>query len=384
VDRKRRQRSLLPAPTSALRRGGARPDPRRSFCRHNRILYGGGSSLPHLQSECLDSEMTMLSEQIPSNPTAPYGPTQEESLVVTVPVSLLKDEALVRQCGVNRAHVQFLAQLEGRWSPILIARDSFQIIDGIHRLHAARLLGLAEIECAFFDGQPEAAYVEAIRRNAQHGLVLTLKDRKHAAAQLLRFGFPWSDRRIARLVGMSPTTVGSIRAEISCMNDPVGRIAARRIGVDGRQRPTDKAAAYQRISDAIRSDPHGSLRKLAARANTSPESVRKVRNRLFAEDRDGGPTCRPGELRVLPSLVQELAPEPSDSKWETDSALASTDSGKKFIEWFEGLRIDDEWHTYVSDLPRSRLYEISDEARRRARCWTEFAEAVENRVMGRH
>jgi ParB-like chromosome segregation protein Spo0J len=360
------------------------PHTRSRFCRHNRIHYGGGSPLPHVQSECLDSEMTMLSEQIPSNVMVPYVPDQEELEVVTVPVSLLRDEALVRQGGVNRAHVQFLAQLEGRWPPILIARDSFQIIDGIHRLHAARLLGFVEIECTFFDGQPEAAYVEALRRNAQHGLVLTLKDRKHAAAQLLRFGFRWSDRRIAGLVGISPTTVGGIRTEISCTNDPVGLIAARRIGVDGRQRPTDKAAAYQRISAAIRSDPHGSLRKLAARADASPESVRKVRNRLFAEGEDGEAACRPGELRALPRLVQELPPEPSDSKWETDSALASTDSGKKFIEWFEGLHIDHEWHTYVSDLPRSRLYEISDEARRRARCWTEFAEAVENRVLGQH
>ncbi len=39
---------------------------------------------------------------------------------------------------------------------------------------------------------------------------------------------------------------------------------------------------------------------------------------------------------------------------------------------------------YAASVPLSRVYEVSDEARRRALFWAQFAERVESRAKRRH
>ena len=131
---------------------------------------------------------------------------------VMVPVADLAAGSLFREGGLCPEHVERLVGLGGSWPPIVVMRSGGMIVDGAHRVAAARRLGLARLEAVFFDGGVEAAFVEFLRRNVAHGLLLTLQERKHAAVRVLRVHRAWSDRRVAELCGISPKTVGRLRA----------------------------------------------------------------------------------------------------------------------------------------------------------------------------
>ena len=64
-------------------------------------------------------------------------------------------------------------------------------------------------------------------------------------------------------------------------------------------------------------------------------------------------------------------------------ALASAEEGARFVVWFTRTAIDNECNEWVEVLPVSRVYEIADEARRRADHWNAFAAALERRVSRR-
>jgi hypothetical protein len=132
----------------------------------------------------------------------------------------------------------------------------------------------------------------------------------------------------------------------------------------------------QRIAAAIRSHPTDSLRRIAAQVGSSPETVRKVRNAMMAD-----PPCV-AYKRANP-LDPEHGGDDLDSRWTGDVALVSTDVGKAFSDWFERTCIDDDWQSHVDAPPLGRVYEIADEARRRAKGWADFAEAVEKRARER-
>jgi hypothetical protein len=56
-----------------------------------------------------------------------------------------------------------------------------RVIDGMYRLLAARMRGDSEIEARFFEGDDASSYVLAVKSNVEHGLPLSLADRKVAA-----------------------------------------------------------------------------------------------------------------------------------------------------------------------------------------------------------
>ena len=199
----------------------------------------------------------------------------------------LQVKAPYRESGVSEAHVARLVELDGGWPPILVSRDDRVVIDGLHRVAAARILGWETIDASLFDGGPDAAVVEFIRRNMHHGLPLTLRDRKQAAGRLLIAHPEWSDRRIAELCVVSPKTVGRLRR--SLVDLPAEEIpqldTGFRIGRDNKRRPTDRALARQRVAEALDAHPSGSLRSLAAQAGVSRETVRHVRGRRATDAR---------------------------------------------------------------------------------------------------
>jgi hypothetical protein len=64
-----------------------------------------------------------------------------------------------------------------------------------------------------------------------------------------------------------------------------------------------------------------------------------------------------------------------------DRALSSTPEGTFFGEWFDKTRVsDDDCDEHRLSVPLSRIYEVADEARRRAMVWTNFARRLEARV----
>lgn len=318
----------------------------------------------------------------------------------------------------DQRHVAALAEVIDQVPPIVVHRPTMRVIDGVHRVHAARSLGRETIRALLFDGDEVAANIEAVRSNVTHGKPLTLAEREAAAVHIVQLVPDWSDRRIAGVSGLSPKTVARLRARAT-----VDSAQSRaRVGRDGRLRPVDPTEVRRRVAEAVRSDPEASTRAIAARTGASQATVRDVRQRLSrglseliarprrgrkeadrsldepgADDaqRDGEPAGdddpddpedpdHPGghddhddrggvavgePVALTNGAGNGLAPGPG--------SIPATD----FATWFEQHRIDEaDWQRFVHGLPISRVYEVADSCRRFSAAWRAFAIALEDRA----
>jgi hypothetical protein len=273
----------------------------------------------------------------------------------------------VRGGSIDSRHVERLIERAEAWPPLLVRRSDNTIVDGHYRFHAAKLMGLSRIECVYFDGDEAGVFIEAVRRNVDHGLPLTLADRKCAARRILGMHPEWSDRRIADVCVLSHVTVGSLRAAHEPPLGHVYQLDTRR-GRDGKARPVDPSARRRRVHDAILAHPTASLREIARMTETSHETVRTVKNAAMS-----------GGLKVAdPVMVRAV--EPPRSSPAADPAFTSTDHGTAFAAWFARTDISQSSCEFVDAVPLSRVYEIEAEARRRAAAWLHFAGALAARA----
>jgi len=308
----------------------------------------------------------------------------ESGSPVEIPLSQLKAGNSPRFAGVTLSHVAVLAQVEEHWPPILVSRSTGEIIDGMHRYQAALQMGRTTIKCTFFDGDAAEIFVESVRMNIHHGLPLSLREREEAALRVLEFYPNWSDRRIAGLCGLAGGTVQRLRRRSSAQTAQLNR----REGHDGRVRRLDREELRRETANALRSRPTASLREIARIVGTSPATVRNVRTKLSAQSTSIGEQNEIASFRPTTERIDqdsnELSPRslrPVDD-WHGDSALQSMDSAAPFLEWFSRTAVVREALNQVGAVPLSRIYEVADEARRRARFWTDFAEELEGRVRG--
>jgi hypothetical protein len=283
-----------------------------------------------------------------------------------VRVATLRVVQWTREAGLDRAHVAALEQSNGEWDPILIWGRHDVVIDGAHRVEAARRMGIASLRAHRFRGSADDAFVAAVRRNSRHGLPLAMEDRLRATRRILSRRPERSDRWIGDVCAVSAKTVARLRAELR--TDPQMPALDSRVGRDGRVRPLRAAQARERILAALERDPAGSLRAVAAAAGASPETVRKVRRQLAAADD-----------RVLADSKEPLESDSSETRTQlrSDNALSDTE----FMQWFLSKSIDD-WTNFVDSIPLSRVYLVAGAARERAEQWANFALALERRTQG--
>jgi len=297
---------------------------------------------------------------------------------VEIPISEVTFGDNLRGMGLDEAHVALLMEASGQWPPVLVWGTANLLVDGHHRVEAARRLGHGHVLASRFTGSAEDAYLESLRRNISHGLPLTLEDRRRAARRVLGRHPHWSDRRIAALCGLSGKTVARLRREVhqvAAAGAGAGVVVDmdRRVGRDGRRRPVHMADLAERVERALRENPGASLRAVAAAAGgVSPETVRRARARVMARGADhaaaGAGLAAERPLRAM-------------RDWADDRALAASDDMAEFARWLSSTDVDDDhWRPYVWTIPVGRIYEIVDEARRRARCWASFASLLECRV----
>ena len=85
--------------------------------------------------------------------------------------------------------------------------------DGYHRIAAAELAGLNEIEAEVRPGTVRDARLHGLGANGKHGLPLSNADKRRAVALMLDDPewAGWSDRKIAKWVGCSNTLVSQMR-----------------------------------------------------------------------------------------------------------------------------------------------------------------------------
>lgn len=137
--------------------------------------------------------------------------------------------------------------------------DGGLLVDGFHRVEAAKRLGLEEIEAKQHKGDRRAALVFAAIANTDHGKPLTQKERRAAAERLLD-NTDWSHVEIARRLGTAPRTVDYIVDE---------RVVRSQICDPGKLSPSH----FVEISVA----PENHWQPLADRAAESDWTAREVR-----------------------------------------------------------------------------------------------------------
>lgn len=287
----------------------------------------------------------------------------------------------VRDKAVEEEQLLRLMELGGRWVPILVWRDHNTVLDGVHRVEAARRLGLDSIAVTWFCGSPEEAFIEAVVRNVRHGLPLTMAERLRASGRILRDHSEWSDRRIAAICAVSDKTVARLRGDIPRGAFVPPQPVAERVGRDGKRRPTQSMQKRAQVAEVLRQNPGAPLRAIAAATGVSPETVRGVRLRLETEEHV---TCRdsvsPG---IRPTArITKVRFDRSRGGQHTlrDPAFLSESSSRSFAAWFDSFAIDEEWRDHIREVPLSRVYEVADEARRRAKQWSQMARALEERA----
>lgn len=295
--------------------------------------------------------------------------------VVQVRLSDLREGVTPRLDGEDPNHVRVLADIFESLPPIVVHRESMTVIDGYHRVRAARLLQLAEVSAVLFEGDDAAAYLESVRLNIAHGKPLTLRERERAATQIAETHPDWSDRRIAQLCGVSPKTVARSRQASSEENPHL----TVRVGRDHKRRPTDPAALRLKVAEHLKAAPDASLEAVARATGSSRGTVRDVRERLRTH-RDVVPQGLKRRRRY--SNVRAETDEPALSQPasapQPEKARSSIASPEGFAEWFAATDVRDELcQAYAAVIPGEKLPSVAVEARRRAATWNRFADIVE-------
>lgn len=289
---------------------------------------------------------------------------------VVVPLSCLVSGTSPRRRGEDGGHARMLADLGDALPPIIVHRPTMRVIDGMHRLRAARLRGADKIEVRFFDGDEDSAFVLAVRMNIAHGLPLSPGDRKAAADRIIASYPQWSDRAIASATGLSAPTVAARRRRLTENNLQPDT----RIGLDGRVRPTDSASRRQAAVQALADNPGASLREVARKVGLSPETVRQLRAQAAARGGTAGrqPSSRGGERARAGSMaLRGLLGDP---------AFRSTDSGRALLRLLCGsAAVHDNGADYIDKTPTHCLSRLAEAARASARDWENFAAGVERR-----
>jgi ParB-like chromosome segregation protein Spo0J len=308
--------------------------------------------------------------------------------VVQVEIDSLLEGGSPRTSGESHEHVELLAGAEQELPPIVVHRSTMRVIDGTHRLRAARLRGERTIAVRFYDGSEGDAFVLAVKLNIAHGLPLSLADRKRAAGRIIGSHPRWSDRMIASVAGISAKTVAEMRGRM----EPDAARDLPRIGKDGRVRSVDGTMGRKVAYDLITRNPGLSLRQIAREAGISPETARDVRNRL---NRGEGPL--PGgrskemqeaghvKTRQLglfgefdPRRTQVRPPAVIVERLKADPALRFNESGRDLLRLLTIHSIPAEDLSKIMDsVPPHCQGIVAQLARDCAEVWTEFAMRME-------
>jgi len=209
----------------------------------------------------------------------------------------------VRSTLIDSQWVSHLQQCVDRWPPILVT-ETLTVLDGHHRIAAARRLGRTHLDVTVVAGlDPAEALEAAVAANSGHGLTLSRAEHRVLIDRLLHAAPEWSDRRIAAAVGVSPTTVGSRRRRASAPTEPAEHPGVqdghldRRVGRDGKSYPV----AGVQLDNSTSSDvPSASLAAWRRALRWMVGTIRTARSRSSS-----GYFCG---LRRAPLLVAMLHP----------------------------------------------------------------------------
>ncbi|MFG2869692.1 hypothetical protein [Streptomyces sp. NPDC048338] len=332
----------------------------------------------------------MIHSDVPTPPSE----TSEEQLgkataaLTRAPVVQVALDSLVlghspRQVAQDISHVQVLADVPEQLPPVIVHRATMRVIDGVHRVHATRLLGRGDIAVKFFEGDADDAFLLAVRLNVRHGMPLSLAERRAAAERIITTHPSWSDRSVASVAGLSAKTVAAMRRR-STEETPQSNI---RVGRDGRVRPLSAASGRLKASQILTSRPDVTLREVAAEAGISIGTAHDVRVRM-EKGLDPVPAGRAREIR-RPGEDRTASPPPPGGigairsrhrLLSRDPALKYSTHGRRLLQVIGVTLLDEgDWSRALEAVPAHWLTTIAELANHCAEQWSRLAAEAENR-----
>jgi hypothetical protein len=320
-----------------------------------------------------------------------------------VPVGALSPGLGLRQGGTNAAHVQLLVDAAGAADlpPLLVQEDGWRVIDGLHRLEAAKLRGEDIVRARFVDCTDSEALVLAMKANSSHGLPLSKADRICGAKRVLAAHPDWSDRAIATVTGLSAKTIASLR------NRSAGgaQLGSKRLGRDGKRRPVTPGEGRRRAAEYLIAHPNAPLRHVARETDVSLGTVHDVSAQLrrgASPQRNGHrlPAARPADHPAEatadtataapaangtpPRRKNHTDPPPTwpqiAAKMANDPTIRYTDGGKRFLRWMSLHAADPHrWREFVNTIPAHLQTVIAPIADDISQEWNLFAQQLKNK-----
>lgn len=158
---------------------------------------------------------------------------------VTVDDSIVEEYAELMRGGHNFPSVEVVYDARAK---------KYYLVDGFHRLSAARRAGIKSIGAVVVDGTMDEARWLSCGANKNHGLRRTNADKRKAVRAALMARPHLSDPVLAEHVGVSSGTIRNYRVELAA----AGVIAdvQVRTGVDGRQNDVKKQAEARKAKIA--------------------------------------------------------------------------------------------------------------------------------------
>lgn len=298
----------------------------------------------------------------------------------SLPIGRLDLSGSPRLGGIDKRHVSALAQIDqSALPPVLVHQRTLRVIDGVHRVHAAIVRGEATIAAEFIDCDEGEIFIRAVQANSSHGRPLSLEDRRAAARRILETHPHWSDRMIAKIAGLSPNTVGSMRRHRVGAADTSGH----RIGLDGRVHRLSPGDTRRAVREALARNPAASVRELARTVGISVGRAHVLRRELLdgkpreSTAADGTRADARGDVgsdggHVVPgSLIKMLTADPS---------LRLNEQGRGLLRLLVMQAIDPaEWSNLVDVVPAHRADVVIELAESFSQTWSRFADELKRR-----
>jgi hypothetical protein len=315
-----------------------------------------------------------------------------------VPIGSLRVGDSPRLDREREDHARLLAESAAKLPPILVQRSTMRVIDGMHRMRAAQLRGEQSIEVEFFDGGDDDAFVLAVRANVTHGLPLTLADRKAAATRILTSHGWYSDRSIAAITGLSAETVAGIRRRGTVGSQGprdvrVGRDGRVRPLSSVERRTLASRAIAARPEASLRE-----IARVVGLSPTTVRDVRKRMLRGEDPVPEGRPTGRKRRAgdpmqgkRAAPPRTELIAPDerfvgadkPSLlNNLSRDPSLRFTESGRNIVRALFARSGGPPPRELTEALPPHCRYTVAALARICAEEWRGFAVQMEQWAAG--
>ncbi|HEY3376367.1 MAG TPA: ParB/RepB/Spo0J family partition protein [Armatimonadota bacterium] len=202
--------------------------------------------------------------------------------------------------GVDQEVVEHYASIfkEVVWPPILVDRATHKLLDGWHRVEAAKRASVYSLPVQWVDAQEDELFPLAVKANLGHGVHLNKEERYKAIARMQREG--WGHERITGFLGCSMSMVEKtekaedLRIKFKVADHP-GVMLPTETLVEVTRLPQeyfDEIAELACDVEATPSDVRRTVRAIKKGEVETPQDIRRVMtDPEFAKARrNGGPT----------------------------------------------------------------------------------------------